>query len=100
MAFIKSQPQGTIVQAIINLREHQYYTPEAMTEALNEYDVTWKMLKEHRKFVEGVWSGFTWPEGLEATFWRMLISYKEVMVLVINSDDKILENTKENLIPA
>ena len=85
MAFKSLQPQGAIVQAIINLREQQYYTPETMTAALAEYEVTWKILQEHRKFAEGVWSGFTWPTGLEAMFWRLLISYRDIEVVVVNS---------------
>jgi len=81
MAFKALQPQGSIVQAIMNLRENQYYTPESMTEALAEYEITWKILREHRNFVAGVWSGFTWPVLIEAMFWRLLISYKDVQVV-------------------
>lgn len=76
-------------------------TPEMMTESLSEYGVTWKMLQDDRSFVEGVWSGFTWPQGQEATFWRMLISYRDVQVTNITSTESETGGiVKENLVSA
>jgi hypothetical protein len=98
MAFKRDENRGAIVQAILNLREAVYMTPEMMTNALAEYGVDWKMLQEHRNFVEGIWSGFTWPTGQEATFWRMLITYRDVQVVAVTTEEVPCQ-TQPNMTP-
>ena len=101
MLFNRSEERGDIVQAIINLRDSVYMTESQMTEALQDYGVTWKTLQENKSFVEGVWSGFTWPVEQEATFWRMLGSYREVMVVSMTvTESESAESLNKNLVPA
>lgn len=85
MAFKRNETLGAITQAIMALRDEQFYSDETMAKTLGEYDVTWKLLKENRAFVEGVWSGFTWPQGIEGLFWRKVLSYRDVEVVAVDN---------------
>lgn len=78
MAFKRNEILGQIVQAIIALRDIEYINPDQITEVIQDHSLSWKNLQENCNFVQGVWSGFTWPVGQEGAFWRLMKTVKQV----------------------
>jgi hypothetical protein len=89
---------GSITQFIIALHDENFLTDNILDLILTEHGVTFTALQENRSFVEGVWSGFTWPGGVEGHFWRKLITYKNIEVVSVEEVSPIPCENKESIL--
>ena len=92
---------GNITQLIINIRDERFLDINILQRHMRDHQVTMQQLKMNQHFVTGVWSGFVWPQGFEAFFWRTLLTYKDVTVkMVADAPDAALTEEQERQLDA
>jgi hypothetical protein len=94
----RNETLGNIVQLIIALRDETYLTAGMLEELLVDYSLTLTTLSEHKAFIEGVWSGFTWPQEMESFFWRKLVEHKPAEGIIVVKVEDITPTSPEPIL--